>query len=99
MANVYLTIGHNVGNTPTHTTTTIAQAVHDVLGIEAFTAIPCIGMWQGMAEQSTRVEVCAVSAEMVEAVRANIARLASALSQEAIMIQTDDAPVSFVDAA
>lgn len=99
MANVYLTIGHNVGNTPTHTTQDIAQAVHEVLGIEAFTAIPCVGMWQGMAEQSTRVEVCAVSDDIVQAVNANIARLASVLSQETIMVQTDNAPVSFVDAA
>ena len=95
---IHLTIGHNVKNVPTFTTREICEHVTDYLGIEAFTAMECFGMWQGNAEKSTRIEICALTEAEADAIRANVPTLAQALAQDAIMCETRPDHVEFVEA-
>ncbi|WP_165170669.1 hypothetical protein [Adlercreutzia sp. ZJ242] len=97
--NVYLTIGHNVKGTPTHTTKSVCDNVSAFLGIEAYTAIPCFGMWRGEAESSTRVEVCALDRAQAEGIRERIPALAQALAQDSIMCEVREARTAFIEAA
>ena len=63
MKNVHITIGHNVNGQPKHDTPAVCGMVSEVLGLEAFTAFECFGMWRGEAERSTRIEVCGLTDE------------------------------------
>lgn len=94
---VTLTIGHNVNGTPTHTTEAVCEAVSAFLGVEAYTAIPCYGMWRGEAEASTRVEIVA-EPERARLVLDNVKYLAHALEQCEIMT-AHNGKFAFVGAA
>lgn len=96
--NVAMTIGHNVKGTPTHDTHSICEYVSQYLGIDAYTAIPCYGMWRGDAEKSTRIEICGLDRNTAEAIRADIPVLAQALAQESIMFEICRAEIAFVPA-
>lgn len=95
MRQVSLTIGHNVGDEPRYTTPEVAMAVHTILGVQAFTAIPCVGMWKGMAEQSTRIEIICDESEATS-IAAEVPYLAQMLEQEAIMCEVRECATSFV---
>lgn len=99
MKSLQLTIGHNVAGAPKWSIQNVTAAVALTLEVEAFTAIPCYGMWKGEAEESTRIEVCNVTDEQAQAIRARIPRLSELLEQEAIMYQEAAASVEFVEPA
>lgn len=96
MKNIYLTIGHNVGNTPKYTTPYICERVAKYLELEAFTAIPCFGMWQGSAEQSTRIEINALTEDQAAQIESLIPQLAKALKQNAIMFEIQESKTAFI---
>lgn len=83
---IQLTIGHNVEGKPTHSIQHVCKQVEQILGVEAYTAIPCLGMWKGTAEDSTRIEIVTDPVN-ASTIRANVPYLAYALDQEAIMCQ------------
>lgn len=95
---INLTIGHNVKNSPMFDTAEVCEYVTEYLGIEAFTAMECFGMWQGHAEMSTRIEICNLTESEAETIRANVPVLAQALAQDSIMCQTFMDSVEFVEA-
>lgn len=95
---INLTIGHNVKNAPMFSTREVCEYVTEYLGIEAFTAMECFGMWQGRAETSTRVEICDLSEAEANAIRANVPILAQALAQDSIMFETRLNSVEFLEA-
>ncbi len=99
MKNVHLTIGHNVNGTPKWNINNVAAAVSLTLELEAFTAIPCFGMWEGEAEESTRIEICNLTDDQAQEIRSRIPRLSELLEQEAIMYQETTASVEFVEPA
>ncbi len=99
MKNISLTIGHNVNGAAKWTIQNITAAVSLTLDIEAFTAIPCYGMWRGEAEESTRIEICSLTDEQAQEIRARIPKLSELLEQEAIMYQETTANVEFVEPA
>ena len=63
MKDIHLTIGHNVNGRPTHTTRAVCATAARILEVEGFTAVPCLGMWRGEAEDSTRLEICGLDDE------------------------------------
>ncbi len=95
---INLTIGHNVKNAPMFNTREICEYVTEYLGVQAFTAMECFGMWNGERENSTRIEICALSESEADAIRANVPVLAQALAQNAIMCETRPDQVEFVEA-
>lgn len=95
---IHLTIGHNVKGVPTFKTREICEFASEYLGIEAFTAMECAGMWQGERENSTRIEICALSESEADSIRANVPILAQALAQDSIMCETRPDHVEFVEA-
>lgn len=95
MKKILLTIGHNVKDVDTLTTETICASVTQTLNIIGFTAIPCCGMWQGMAEKSTRIEIVAEDFE-AEAIVSAIPTLCADLKQDAIMCEIVARDVTFV---
>lgn len=99
MKTIQLTIGHNVNGAPKWNINNVTAAVSLTLEIEAFTAIPCYGMWRGEAEESTRIEIAALDDGAAERIRALIPSLAELLEQEAIMYQEAIANVEFVEPA
>lgn len=97
MMQVTLTIGHKVGSVEKWDTPTICDAVTTILGVEAFTAIPCFGMWKGQAETSTRVEII-TSEDAAQSIENEVPFLAAMLEQEAIMCEVRPCATSFVAA-
>ena len=95
---IHLTIGHNVGNKPTLTTAYIAKRVTTRLHVKGFTAIPCLGMWEGMPEESTRLEINGLSKAEADDIRAQIPALIKALGQMAIMYELKPSSAEFVEA-
>lgn len=76
---------------------TICEAVTEILRVDGFTAIPAVGMWQGMPENSTRVEIATTEPSAAEIV-ARVPELAARLNQEAIMVECGPANISFTAA-
>ena len=98
MKQVTLAIGHKVGADERWDTATIADAVSTSLGVEAFTAIPCIGMWRGQAETSTRIEIVCDESQALR-IREDVPFLARMLEQEAIMVEVRETSTEFVAAS
>lgn len=97
MIQISLTIGHNVNNIPTLDTVTICRNVTETLGVSAYTAIPCFGMWEGVAENSTRIEIVTDDSALVTDIVSRIPVLCAVLMQDAIMVNVDhNASVSFI---
>ena len=97
MFQVTLTIGHNINNVPKLDTQTICKQVTNVLQIQAYTAIPCFGMWEGIAEQSTRIEIVTDDHDIVTGIVSRVPALCAVLMQDAIMVSVNtDARVTFV---
>ena len=94
MRKVSLTIGHKVGPIEVHDTASICREVTTTLGVSAFTAIPCYGMWEGQAELSTRIELV-VDDDKARDIISLVPYLAWKLNQEAIMCEDVDASVTF----
>ena len=88
MRTLTLTIGHNVGNVPTWSTSQVCNRVHMILNCEGFTAFPCLGMWNGAGEESTRVEICGTAEELTAYIQA-IPALCRALNQVCILVQAE----------
>lgn len=95
---IHLTIGHNVKNAPMFDTSEVCEYVTEYLGVNAFTAMECFGMWEGEAEKSTRIEISALSEAEAETIRANVPVLAMALAQDCIMCETRPDHAEFVEA-
>lgn len=92
MKKVILTIGHNVGNVDALDDVAICAAVTTTLGVDGFTAYPCLGMWKGMPEMSTRIEVVT---DDPDSVTIHVPKLAWSLNQEAIMCEVVEVNVTF----
>lgn len=92
MQKVILTIGHKVGDVDTLDDATICNAVTTTMGVEAFTAMPCMGMWRGVPEMSTRVEIVT---DDPDSVTIHVPHLAFSLNQEAIMCEVQTVNVTF----
>ena len=95
---IHLTIGHNVQNAPMFNTREICEYVTEYLGVQAFTAFECVGMWQGERETSTRIEICALTEIEAQTIRANVPILARALAQACIMCETRPDHAEFIEA-
>lgn len=94
---VKLTIGHNVNGVDELDMNLVCAAVENVLGVEAFTALPCRGMWRGEAEESTRIEMNALTDAATMNVMELLPMLADELGQEQIMFEKNPSNVVFVD--
>lgn len=99
MQQVTLTIGHNVGNGER-----VAWAHGDVitlaaeaLALEGLTAYEVAGMWHGMREVSTRIEVVTSESEAAR-IRDALPALAHRLAQEAIAYEAHSTTTEFVAA-
>lgn len=99
MQTVQLTIGHNVAGSHRWSVQNVTAAVALALEVEAFTAIPCYGMWRGEAEESTRIEICGLDDAEATRIRKAVPALAELLEQEAIMCRVEAADVEFVEPA
>lgn len=97
MQTLTLTIGHNVGSAHVWDFEQVATIAADLLALEGMTAWPTLGIWQGVREESTRVEVYAEPDE-VSRILAAVPALALALRQECIAATVDGAP-HFIAAA
>lgn len=97
MQKVTLTIGHNVGPVEVLTTATICATVTELMPVDGYTAIPCVGMWQGMGENSTRIEFV-VDEQDAAAIVVRVPELAARLNQEAIMCEVAPCNVTFTAA-
>lgn len=97
MRQVSMTIGHKVGAEERWTTASICEAVTTILGLEAFTAIPVLGMWRGQAEASTRIEVVC-DERTASSIEEELPFLAHMLGQEAIMCESRASAAEFVPA-
>lgn len=97
MKDIILTIGHNVEGEPCHSMRSVCAKASELLGVEAFTAIPCVGMWRGQAEDSTRIELCAVSEAEASRICALVPDLAEALGQAEIMREVRTSHVRFIE--
>lgn len=78
-----LTVGHNVGSTPTLTHEYVVRTAADVLALDAFTAWQTVGYYHGAAESGTRIEICADKSEVIRIYDA-VPALALNLMQESI---------------
>lgn len=91
-----LTIGHNVNDRSTWNTPQICDRVAMFLKVNAFTAFECVGMWCGMPETSTRIEICAI--DNAKEIAARIPALASALDQACVMCSITESTTRFINA-
>lgn len=98
MYEISLTIGHNVGVIEALTIDGICDAVTNTLGVEGFTAVPCRGMWRGMAEKSTRVEIIVDDNNEVMTICDRVPTPAATLQQETIMVDVRESSTTFVSA-
>ena len=94
LKDVTLTIGHNVGNMPTWNTESVCTTAAAVLGVDGLTAYTVRGIWQGVPEESTRLEICGIynAVELLQRVET----LATALQQECIMCAVTDSQTQFI---
>ncbi len=91
-------IGHNVDGTPKHDASDVlaALAAH---GIEACTVYEGAGVWRGETEATSIVELCALSADEVEALQAStIPALCVELEQCEIMARISPSNAVFIAA-
>ena len=97
MANydMILTIGHNVHGIPSLTDTDIIKALR-YIGISGATFIPCTGIWGGEREESTRVEICGVSAEETARIKQAIPDVCKRLQQDCIMFDSRVSSTEFI---
>lgn len=86
MKDIYLSIGHNVGDVREHDTAGIVSAVRRILGVDDLTAWECAGLYWGMDEPSTRVELLALDDAKASAILDAIPSLAAHLRQESIAV-------------
>lgn len=98
MKDIHLTIGHNVNGHPTHTTRAVCATAARILEVEGFTAVPCLGMWRGEAEDSTRLEICGLDDEAARAVWTRVPLLAAALDQVEVMAEAVPSRIRFIGA-
>ena len=96
MHKVTLTIGHKVGPVESLTTETVCVAVSETLGVAGYTAILCLGMWMGVPETSTRIEIIVDNERTANELCARVPALARALGQEAIMCESCPTTTTFV---
>jgi len=81
---MYLTIGHNVGDTPTLSTGEICKYIYEILEVDNYTAITCNGYYKGMAEESTRIEICRIDETELNRINSLLHTLCIVLNQECI---------------
>ena len=93
---VQLYIGHNVGTKRVHTEKSVIDALAAV-DIEGATIFEAHGIWHGMKEFTSVVEICDVNSEWVDELKAKIIpRLCDALSQEAILCRVSPSNAEFI---
>lgn len=98
MQTVTLTIGHSVAGVPTHTMAHVVTIAADLLALDGLTAYQVRGLWRGVAEDSTRIEVCGLDAAEAARIVDAVPALAHALAQEAIACEVREDATQFVAA-
>lgn len=100
MKTITLTIGHNVfdGNAMRLTSADVIAATVELLALDGLTAYETRGMWRGMCEDSTRVEVCGLTEHEAARIVDALPALAHALQQEAIACEVREDSTAFVAA-
>ena len=98
MKTLTLTIGHNVGDKPTHTSAHVVNAAADILALDGLTAYEARGMWRGMFEDSTSIEVSGISEQEAARIMDALPALAYMLKQEAIAADVREDTTQFVAA-
>lgn len=81
---VALSIGHTVGTTPTHTHQQVITKACEVLNINSYSAWEINGMYNGLLESSTRMEINALTETEANELLNNLEELAYKLEQESI---------------
>lgn len=93
---VQIYVGHNVGTKRVHTHAFVSEVAREC-GINDHTLIRARGMWHGVAEDTTIVEVCDVPQEYVDELRERVLpRMCDALSQDAIMMRVNVSNAEFI---
>jgi len=95
MQRIHLTIGHKIGSVDALDTATVCDSVTTTLGVRAFTAIPCYGMWEGVPESSTRIEIVTTDDD-ADRIVSLVSKLAWQLNQDAIMVERMNADARFI---
>lgn len=91
-----LFIGHNIGDAPTHSVDSVADACVNVLNIDGATFSECVGIWRGMRETSTRCEFVVDSNECAR-ILSRVPALCAALEQDAMLATIDGARPRFIE--
>lgn len=99
MKNMIITVGHNVGGVPTHSTARVCAECCSTLGVDGITAIPCMGVWRGEVEESTRVEIRSVSDDEAARIWALLPELAERLGQVEVMAEVKESETHFIAAS
>lgn len=81
---VSISIGHTVGTTPTHTHEHVIAKARDVLKLTDYSAWEINGMYNGLPESSTRIEINALSETEANELLSQLEELAYKLDQESI---------------
>ena len=97
MYTVKLTIGHNVKGKHIFECDEVFEHVTQYLHVEAFTAFECAGMWQGMREESTRIEICNLSEDRAKDIKKCVPLLAQVMAQDSIMFEMVPDRVEFIE--
>jgi hypothetical protein len=92
---ISLTIGHNVAGVPTLSTAEVVAAATTYFGAKGATVMGANGMWCGIPEKSTRIEIVRDNLEE-EDIRARVRRLSRVLRQECIMCEITRTCVEFL---
>lgn len=71
------------------------RGVLNRVGVEAYTLTDCVGMWQGNAEPSIKVEICH-NTDIDNEILALCNTLKRAIFQDCIMLQKEQANISFI---
>lgn len=100
MKTITLTIGHNVfdGHAIRLTSAEVIAATVELLVLDGLTAYETRGMWRGMCEDSTRIEVCGLTEQEAARIVAALPALAHALKQEEIACEVREDSMRFVAA-
>lgn len=92
---ITLTVGHNVKGVPTLTTREVVNCVTTYLGAKGATVLGCDGMWEGVPETSTRIEVVRDNLTR-DMIYKRVRKMSRCLRQEAIMCEVKEVTIEFL---
>lgn len=95
---ITLWIGHNVDGKPALSGAMVEATTLNVLELQGATFSDVRGIWQGEREESTRVDICHMTQDEVDDIRARVPYLASVLNQDSIMLAITPSYTEFIAA-